>query len=195
MRTSLVVWTWLQNKTHIEGGERTWGRRQKMSMNNIPVCSQKNGKIGPSSTCRSLGRIWYPLFKNTSHWGCFWQLSRGFRACKQPLVQEKTKLVFRGKALSGQKTAGVGDSRVAQHCDLLRSHLLPALPADSLGLTAQTPEPGRAISVRHLHREWIFPLSSLPGWLGMGLGSISTSRGCAAAGEWRWVKGCEPCRR
>lgn len=112
-----------------------------MSMNNIPVCSQKNGKIGPSSSCRSLGRIWYPLFKNTSHWGCFWQLSRGFRACKQPLVQEKTKLVFRGKALSGQKTAGVGDSRVAQHCDLLRSHLLPALPADSLGLTAQTPEP------------------------------------------------------
>lgn len=104
-----------------------------MRAKNILVCRHKNGKIGPSSICRSLGRVWHPLLKNTFHWGCFTAQrglqSPGFTRKQLSWCLAGTLFLDRKLQMLGLGTAGW----LAQHRAFLRSHLLTAPRAGSLG--------------------------------------------------------------
>lgn len=143
------------------------------------------------------------LCLKTPSTGAASQLSRGFRACKQPWVHQETiKLVFSWDTFFGQKAAdaGVGDSRVAGPALCLPqeppAHSSPCWQPGLCPRSQTKPRsPGRAISVRDLHRECIFKVSPpCPAGSGWGLGASSGSGGCAAAWEWRWMEGSEPCK-
>lgn len=96
-------------------------------------------KIGRSSIYRSLEGSGTLCLKapSTGAASGSHQLSRGFRACKQPLVHpKKTKLLFSWDTFFGQKTAavGVGDSSVADPA--------PSLPQEPSAHSSPCWQPG-----------------------------------------------------
>lgn len=114
-----------------EGGERTRGRRQRMSVKNIPVCSYKNGKLALPASAETWKGLVPSILKNPSTGDAPGSTSSQRLQRQLSVHREKPSWCSAGMLLMGQETAGAGDSRgLAQHCALLSSHL-PVLPAQA----------------------------------------------------------------
>lgn len=158
-RTSLVVWTWLQNKTLTGAWGENMGQEVEDEHEKQPSLQPQKWKNWPFQHLQKPGKGLVPsVLRKSFHWGCFWQ---------PPAQQTSSNPWFTRNKLSWRSAGTLFWDRKLQ----------------VLGLGTAGGWPSRAVSIWDLHREWSFPASPpCPAGSGQGWDAAAAPGVCSSLG-------------